>query len=69
MENFQIFLLFLSNVSIPIIVSNKKLKNGLRKKPCINPFHAIIVFLYPPNTSEKLWLSDVFRGYRNKALE
>ena len=28
----------------------------------INPFHAIVPFLYPLKTSENLLFSDVFRG-------
>ena len=34
----------------------------------LNPFHASISFLYPLKTSEKLWFSNVFRGYRNETL-
>ena len=30
----------------------------------INSFHATCLFLYPLKTSENLWFSDVFRGYR-----
>ena len=30
----------------------------------INPFRATDLFLYPLKTSENLWISDVFRGYR-----
>ena len=28
----------------------------------IKPFHATGLFLYPLETSKKLWFSDVFRG-------
>ena len=34
----------------------------------INPFYANVPFLYPLKTSENLWFSDVFRGYRNGTL-
>ena len=34
----------------------------------INPFHANVPFLCPLKTSENLWFSDVFRGYRNGTL-
>ena len=35
----------------------------------INPFKSNVTFLYPLETSENLWFSDVFRGYRNVTLE
>ena len=35
----------------------------------VNPFHVIVLFLYPLKTSEILWFFDVFRGYRNGTLE
>ena len=35
---------------------------------CNNPFQPNISFLYPLKTSENLWFSDVFRGYRNGIL-
>ena len=35
----------------------------------IMPFHAIGFFLYPLKTSENLWFSNVFKGYRNKPIE
>ena len=31
-----------------------------------NPFHATGIFLYPLKTSENLWFSDIFKGYRKK---
>ena len=31
-------------------------------KSLINPFHANVPFLYPLETLESLWFSDVFRG-------
>ena len=31
-------------------------------------FCATVHFLYPLKTSENLWFSDVFRGYRKKLL-
>ena len=34
----------------------------------IYPFHATGLFLYPLKTSENLWLSDVFRGYRKRPV-
>ena len=34
----------------------------------INPFNATTFFLYPLETSENLWFSDVSRGYRKKAV-
>ena len=34
----------------------------------INPFQANVPFLYPLKTSENLWFSDVFRGYRKGTL-
>ena len=33
-----------------------------------NPFYAIGLFLYPLKTSENLWFSDVFRGYRMRPV-
>ena len=39
---------------------------NLRK--CINPFHANVPFLCPLKTSENLWFSNVFRGYRYRTL-
>ena len=35
---------------------------------CSNPFSINIPLLYPPETSENLWFSDVFRRYISKAL-
>ena len=35
----------------------------------VNPFSPSVTFLYPLKTSENLWLSDVFRGYRNVTLD
>ena len=32
--------------------------------PFFNLFYAAGLFLYPLRTSESLWFSDVFRGYR-----
>ena len=34
----------------------------------INPFSTNIKLLYPLKTSEKLWLSDAFRGDRSEIL-
>ena len=34
----------------------------------INPFHAIVPFLYPLKTLENQRFSNVYRGYRNKGL-
>ena len=34
-----------------------------------NPFHTNSPFLYPVKTSESLWISDIFRGYKNGTLE
>ena len=33
-----------------------------------NSFRAIGLFLYPPKTSQTLWFSDVFRGYRKRPV-
>ena len=33
-----------------------------------NPFHATDFFLYPLKTSENLWFSNVFRGYRERPV-
>ena len=33
-----------------------------------NQLHATDFFLYPQKTSENLWFSDVFRGYRKRAV-
>ena len=33
-----------------------------------NPFHATGLFLYFLKTSENLWFSNAFRGYRNRPL-
>ena len=35
----------------------------------IKPFKSNVAFLYPLKTSENLWFSDVFRGYRNVTLD
>ena len=32
----------------------------------VNPFHVTGVILYPLKTSENLWFSDIFRGYRKR---
>ena len=34
----------------------------------VNQFDAIGLFLYPLKTAEKLWFSDVFRGYRKRPV-
>ena len=34
----------------------------------INPFHAAGLFLYLLKTSENIWFSDVFRGYRKRPV-
>ena len=34
----------------------------------INPFHQTGLFLYPLKTSENLWFSVVFRGYRKRSV-
>ena len=34
----------------------------------LNPFHDTPLFLYLLKTSENLWFSDVFRGYRKRPL-
>ena len=33
-----------------------------------NSFRAIGLFLYPLKTSQTLWFSDVFRGYRKRPV-
>ena len=38
------------------------------KKITITLFHVCVPFLYPLKTSENLWFSDVFRGYKNVTL-
>ena len=38
------------------------------KSSRVNPVHAASLFLYLVKTSRKLWLSDVFKGYRNRPL-
>ena len=40
----------------------------LNSKIFINPFQATDPFLYPLKTSENLWFSDVFKGYRKRSL-
>ena len=35
----------------------------------INPFWPSVTFLYLLKVSENLWFSDVFKGYRNVALD
>ena len=37
-------------------------------KKAINPFSTNVPLLYPLKTSENLRFSDVFRGYRSRAL-
>ena len=34
-----------------------------------NPYHATYLFLYPLQTTENLWLSDVFRRHRRRQVE
>ena len=34
----------------------------------LNPFHVTGLFLYFLKTSENLWFSDVFRGYRKRPV-
>ena len=34
----------------------------------VNTFHATGLFLYPLKTSENLWFSDVFEGYRKRLV-
>ena len=33
-----------------------------------NPFHATALYPHPVKTSENLWFSDVFRGYRKRLV-
>ena len=35
---------------------------------CINPLHTTDLFWYPLKTSENLWFSDVFRGYKERSV-
>ena len=37
-------------------------------KNLINPFYATGLFLYPRKTSENLWFSDVFKGYKKRPV-
>ena len=37
-------------------------------KQLLNPFNATGLLLYPLKTSENLYLSDVFRGYRRRPV-
>ena len=39
-----------------------------RVNPLVNPFHATGLFQYLLKTTESLWFSDVFRGYRKKQV-
>ena len=41
----------------------------LKLQNLLNPFYSSVTFLYPLKTSENLWFSDVFRGYRNVTLD
>ena len=52
------------------MLDNVMLKEKDAKKDtfCLNPFWQNVAFLYPLNTSENLWFSVVFRGYRNGRL-
>ena len=34
----------------------------------VKPLHATGLFLYPLKTSEILWFSDVFRGYKKRPV-
>ena len=34
----------------------------------VKPFHATGLFRYPLKTSESLWFSDAFRGYRKRPV-
>ena len=34
----------------------------------LSPIHANVSFIHSLKTSEKLWFSDVFRGYRNGTI-
>ena len=37
----------------------------LETQNIFNPFDANVQFLYPMNTLENLWVSNIFRGYKN----
>ena len=41
---------------------------GLGRATLLNQFHATGLFLYPLKTSENLWFSDVFGGYRKRTV-
>ena len=46
----------------------KSIRNFLQTRAHFNPYSLNVTFLYPLKTSEKLWLSDIFRRYRNVTL-
>ena len=39
---------------------------GIIAKWVFNPFHATVIFQYPLETSEDLWFSDIYKGYRKR---
>ena len=59
------------NVSKPLIFQMFSRRGGTivarrsTEKKWVNSFHASVSFLYHLKTTENLWLSDDFRGYRN----
>ena len=66
----NILLRTLSNYSIfrrPIYSKHSLVQTGVCQL-LFNPFHATGLFLYLLKTSENLWFSDVFRGYRKRPV-
>ena len=43
-------------------------EKGFHFTHLLKPFHATGLFLCPLKTSENLWFSDVFRGYRKRPV-
>ena len=59
--------------SVLVSVRFSNVFRGCRKRSVtwlkwVNLFHVNVPFLYPLKTSENLWFSDVFSGYKNGTL-
>ena len=56
------------SIKCPLCQWGLKYNFKINKKITISLFHVCVPFLYPLKTSENLWFSDVFRGYKNVTL-
>ena len=51
-----------------IMINKSKRLRVTKYKDIINPSHNTGLFRYLLKTSENIWLSDVFRGYRKRPV-